>query len=111
MRKTIVAAAMLALAAGSGPAVAETPVTKANADELKAEIKARCQDSMQDYGDRMVLECMKQDWQAVKQIPEYKESHPNVSERCISQMRDYGFRMVLECIRQDAQAQEQIDDW
>lgn len=93
-------------------AIAQQPeVKQENAEALKAEIKERCLDTMGGYGDSMVLECMKQDWAAVKRVAEHREDHPGITARCLRSMRDYGFSMVLECIKQDVEASEQIDDW
>ncbi|ROO27908.1 hypothetical protein SAHL_11075 [Salinisphaera orenii YIM 95161] len=95
-----------------GTAANATPaVTESNTDAIRAEIKERCQDEMGDYGDSMVLTCMKEDWKAAQTLFNYREEHPSVTQRCMREMRDYGFTMVETCVEQDASAQSEIDNW
>lgn len=82
-----------------------------SAEELKAEIKARCEKQMGQYGRALVLSCMNQDKEAVTKIAKYQESHPEITARCLSQMREYGFALVASCIEQDLASQREIDDW
>lgn len=103
---TIALLLTVSVAANAAPAV-----TESNTDAIRAEIKARCQDAMSDYGDSLVLTCMKEDWKAAQTLFEYREQHPSVTEHCMRQMRDYGFTMVETCVDENASAKSEIDNW
>jgi hypothetical protein len=84
------------------PAGAQSP------DELKVEIKARCESQMGEYGRSLVLSCVKQDIEAVSKIVAYQNTHSAIASRCLSQMREYGFSLVASCIDQDVKADREL---
>ncbi len=98
------------LLAGTAISIA-TMAEAQSGEELKREIKARCESQMGEYGRSLVLFCMEEDSAAVSKIVEYQKKHPEIVNRCLSQMRKYGFSLVAFCIEEDLIAQKSIDQW
>ena len=78
--------------------------------EIRQAIVARCQTSMGEYGEDMVLYCAQEDiaaWRKIQQLPTTASS---VVAACTQRMMDYGWDMVFFCVEEDMQAQKGLLD-
>ena len=75
-------------------------------DEVRAEIKLRCQDEMAAYGSYMILSCAQQDMKSYVDIEFYRTDYPEVIDRCEKSFGQDGYWMVKNCIDMDLVAKE-----
>lgn len=78
--------------------------------EVRQAIVARCQATMGDYGEDMVLYCAEQDIAAWRALQQYPATAKSAIDRCLRQMQNYGWDMVKYCADQDLQASQGLSD-